>query len=82
VWSASRRSARCAPRSPAARGRASAAADPDVPLLAPLLIGATRATAGAGESAGELQSWLLMLAGFDIVFATAGWLSFDYILEE
>lgn len=54
------------------------------PLLAPLLIGATRATAGAlvGESAGELQSWLLMLAGFDIVFATSGWLSFDYILEE
>jgi heme exporter protein B len=54
------------------------------PLLAPLLIGATRATAGAlvGQSTGELQSWLLMLAGFDIVFATAGWLSFDYILEE
>jgi heme exporter protein B len=54
------------------------------PLLAPLLIGATRATAGAlvGESAAELQSWLLMLAGFDIVFATSGWLSFDYILEE
>jgi heme exporter protein B len=54
------------------------------PLLAPLLIGATRATAGAlvGESATELQSWLLMLAGFDIVFATSGWLSFDYILEE
>jgi heme exporter protein B len=54
------------------------------PLLAPLLIGATRATAGAlvGQSAAELQSWLLMLAGFDIVFATSGWLSFDYILEE
>jgi heme exporter protein B len=54
------------------------------PLLAPLLIGATRATAGAlvGQSVAELQSWLLMLAGFDIVFATSGWLSFDYILEE
>ena len=54
------------------------------PLLAPLLIGATRATAGAlvGQGADELGSWLLMLAGFDIVFATSGWLSFDYILEE
>ena len=54
------------------------------PLLAPLLIGAARATSGAlvGESATELQSWLLMLAGFDIVFTTSGWLSFDYILEE
>jgi len=54
------------------------------PLLAPLLIAATRTTSGAlvGQSATELQSWLLMLAGFDIVFLTAGWLSFDYILEE
>ncbi|MBY0273735.1 heme exporter protein CcmB [Candidatus Binatia bacterium] len=54
------------------------------PLLAPLLIAATRTTAGAlvGESAADLQSWLLMLGGFDIVFATAGWLSFDVLLEE
>lgn len=54
------------------------------PLLAPLLIGAARATSGAlvGRSAGDLGSWLLMLAGFDIVFLTAGWLTFDYILEE
>jgi heme exporter protein B len=54
------------------------------PLLAPLLIAATRTTAGAlvGEPASELQSWLLMLAGFDIVFATAGWMSFEYLLEE
>lgn len=54
------------------------------PLLAPLLIAATRTTAGAlvGESAADLQSWLLMLGGFDIVFGTAGWLSFDVLLEE
>ena len=54
------------------------------PLLAPLLIAATRTTAAAlvGESAADLQSWLLMLGGFDIVFATAGWLSFDFLLEE
>lgn len=54
------------------------------PLLAPLLIAATRTTTGAliGQSAAEMQSWLLMLGGFDIVFLTSGWLSFDYILEE
>ena len=54
------------------------------PLLAPLLIAATRTTAGAlvGESPADLRSWLLMLGGFDIVFATAGWLSFDFLLEE
>jgi heme exporter protein B len=54
------------------------------PLLAPLLLAATRTTTGAliGEPASELQSWLLMLGGFDIVFATAGWMSFEYLLEE
>lgn len=54
------------------------------PLLCPLLIGAARGTAGAlaGRAPGELGSWLALLAGFDIVFATAGWLAFDYVLEE
>lgn len=54
------------------------------PLLAPLMIAATRTTAGAllGQGAADLQSWLLVLGGFDIVFAVSGWLSFDYILEE
>jgi heme exporter protein B len=54
------------------------------PLLAPLLIATTRLTAGAlvGEPASEMRSWLLMVGGFDIVFATAGWLSFEYLLEE
>lgn len=54
------------------------------PLLSPLLIGAARGTAGAlaGRSPGEIGSWLALLAGFDIVFATAGWLAFDHILEE
>lgn len=54
------------------------------PLLAPLLIAATRTTAGAlvGQGWTDMQSWLLMLLGFDIVFTTAGWLSFDYILED
>lgn len=55
-----------------------------LPLLAPCLIGAARATAGAlvGRSFGELASWLILLAAYDIVFVTAGWLTFDHILEE
>lgn len=54
------------------------------PLLAPLLIAATRATAGAlvGEGMDELRSWLLVLAGFDIVFTASGWLGFEVIVEE
>jgi heme exporter protein B len=54
------------------------------PLLMPLLIGAARATAGAlvGRTIAELGSWLLLLAAFDIVFVTAGWLTFEYVLEE
>lgn len=54
------------------------------PLLAPLLIGAARATAGAlvGRGIAELASWLLLLLAFDIVFLVAGWLCFDYVLEE
>jgi len=54
------------------------------PLLAPLLIAATRATAGAlvGQGLDELQSWLLVLAGFDIVFTASGWLGFEAIVDE
>jgi heme exporter protein B len=54
------------------------------PLLAPLLIAATRTTAGAlvGQGAAELQSWLLVLVGFDIVFTASGWLGFEAIVEE
>jgi heme exporter protein B len=54
------------------------------PLLAPLLIAATRTTAGAlvGAGVAEMQSWLMMLVAFDIVFTASGWLSFDYVLEE
>ena len=47
-----------------------------------VVINVSTAAALVGESAANLQSWLLMLGGFDIVFATAGWLSFDFLLEE
>jgi heme exporter protein B len=54
------------------------------PILAPLLIGASRTTsAGLGTAPLEdVSSWLLVLGGFDIVFLTSGWLAFDWVLEE
>jgi heme exporter protein B len=54
------------------------------PILAPLLIGAARTTAaGLGsEPLEDVSSWLLVLAGFDIVFLTSGWLAFNWVLEE
>ncbi|MFM7144225.1 MAG: heme exporter protein CcmB [Alphaproteobacteria bacterium] len=54
------------------------------PLLAPLLIAAAHATTCAlvGSTPAEVGSWLAVLLGFDMIFATAGWLAFDWILEE
>jgi heme exporter protein B len=54
------------------------------PLLAPLVIGAASATSGAlaGRTLSELRSFLLVLGSFDVVFLTAGWMTFDYVLEE
>ena len=54
------------------------------PLLAPLLIAAARATTGAlvGSTTSEVQPWLAVLLGFDMIFVTAGWLAFDWIIEE
>lgn len=54
------------------------------PLLTPVIIAATRATAGglSGESVGDLAAWLLLLAAFDVIFVTVGWLTFEYVLED
>ena len=54
------------------------------PLLAPLVIAAAKATAGAlsGKSFAELRSWLLVLGSFDVIFLTAGWTAFDFVIEE
>ncbi len=52
-----------------------------LPLQVPLLIGAVKATSMvlAGASLGELGAWGTMLAGFGILFATLGWLTFEFI---
>lgn len=54
------------------------------PLLAPLLIAAARTTTAGltGEPLEAVQSWLLLMGAFDLVFAVAGWLFFDHVLED
>ena len=45
-----------------------------LPIVAPLLLAAVKATAAAlgGDPLGELSAWLQLLAGFDIVMLVAG----------
>jgi heme exporter protein B len=54
-----------------------------LPLLTPVLIASTQATAALLDVKPELQgSWLGFLVGFDVVFLTALWLFGEYLLEE
>jgi heme exporter protein B len=54
-----------------------------LPLLTPVLIASTEATAGLLDVQPALQGkWLGFLAGFDVVFLTALWLFGEYLLEE
>jgi heme exporter protein B len=54
-----------------------------LPLLTPVLIASTEATAALlGEKPQLRGDWLGFLAGFDVVFLTALWLFGEYLLEE
>jgi len=54
-----------------------------LPLLTPVLVASTEATAGLLSVQPALQGkWLGFLAGFDVVFLTALWLFGEYLLEE
>jgi heme exporter protein B len=54
-----------------------------LPLLTPVLIASTEATAALLAEKPALEgSWLGFLAGFDVVFLTALWLFGEYLLEE
>ena len=54
-----------------------------LPLLTPVLIASTEATAALLAEKPELPlDWLGFLAGFDVVFLTALWLFGEYLLEE
>jgi len=54
-----------------------------LPLVAPVLIAGVRATdLAANGPAGEVASWLALLAAFDVVFLSVGVLVFGYLLED
>jgi heme exporter protein B len=55
-----------------------------LPVTAPLLLAAVKATSAAlaGDPLGELWSWQQLLAGFDIVMLAAGAAGYGFLLEE
>jgi heme exporter protein B len=54
-----------------------------LPVLAPVLIASTEATAGILRDPPELpRVWLTFLVAFDVIFLTAAWLVGEYLLEE
>ena len=55
-----------------------------LPIVAPLLLAAVKATTAAltGDPFGELGSWLQLLAGFDVVMLVVGAGTYGFLLEE
>ena len=55
-----------------------------LPILAPLLLGAVKATSAAlgGDPFGELGSWLQLLVAFDVIMIVAGAATYGFLLEE
>jgi heme exporter protein B len=54
------------------------------PVVIPLLLAAVRASTILlqGGAASELQTWLLMLAGYDLLFLSASLMLFDKLIED
>jgi heme exporter protein B len=55
-----------------------------LPVLAPLLLGAVKATAAAltGDPFGELGAWLQLLVAFDVIMVVAGAATYGYVMED
>jgi heme exporter protein B len=55
-----------------------------LPVAAPVLIAAVKATAGLldGLATSEITRWLQLLVAFDLIFPAAGFMTFDYIVKE
>jgi heme exporter protein B len=55
-----------------------------LPIVAPLLLAAVKATAAAllGDPMGDLAAWLQLLGAFDLVMLVAGAATYGYLLEE
>ena len=54
------------------------------PIVVPLMIAAVKITSGLldGQSLSEMRNWLNLLVGFDIIFLTVSYMTFDYVVEE
>ena len=55
-----------------------------LPVAAPVLIAAVKATAGIldGLSLSEISRWLQLLVAFDIIFPAVAFMTFDYVVKE
>jgi heme exporter protein B len=55
-----------------------------LPVVAPVLIAAVKATAGVldGLALSDIALWLQLLAAFDIIFPAVAFMSFDYVVKE
>jgi heme exporter protein B len=55
-----------------------------LPVAAPVLIAAVKATAGIldGQSMGETARWLQLLVAFDVIFPATAFMTFDYVVKE
>jgi heme exporter protein B len=55
-----------------------------LPVAAPVLIAAVKATSGLldGLTMGEISRWLQLLAAFDIIFPAVALMTFDYVVKE
>ncbi|HVM25526.1 MAG TPA: heme exporter protein CcmB [Candidatus Limnocylindrales bacterium] len=55
-----------------------------LPILAPLLLGAVKATVAAltGDPFGELGAWLQLLIAFDLIMLVAGAATYGFLLED
>lgn len=55
-----------------------------LPVLAPLLLGAVKATSAAlaGDPFGELAAWLQLMGAFDVVMVGAGLATYGFLLDD
>jgi heme exporter protein B len=55
-----------------------------LPVAAPVLIAAVKATAGVldGLAMSEIARWLQLLVAFDVIFPAVAFMTFDYVVKE
>jgi heme exporter protein B len=55
-----------------------------LPVAAPVLIAAVKATAGIldGQTTAEIALWWQLLLAFDIIFPAVAFMTFDYVVKE